>query len=75
MRSIFTAIVLLIVVGAVALWMGWITLGTTDQGDTEIIIHKQKIKEDVGTAVERGKHALDRENPESAPEPTAEPSY
>lgn len=66
MRSIFTAIVLLIVVGAVALWMGWISFGTTNEGETEIIIHKQKIKEDVDTAVERGKHALERGEAELA---------
>jgi len=70
MRSIFTAIVLLIVVGGVALWMGWISFGTTNEGETEIIIHKQKIKEDVGSAVERGKHVLEREESEAAPQPS-----
>lgn len=68
MRTLFAAIALLVVIGAVSLWMGWISFGTTQQGDTEIIIHKRKIKDDVGDAIDKGKEALERNRPTTPPE-------
>ncbi len=65
MRTLFSALVLLLILGAVGWAMGWISFGKTEEGNTEIIINNEKLREDIGRGAEKVKGALDNERPEA----------
>ena len=69
MKTILSGLVVLLVIGAIAYGMGWITFGKTDEGNPEIIIHQEKFKDDTEKGVEKVKHVFDKNAP-ATPEPS-----